>query len=84
MMLTATILTVVLGASGASDGPDTAEAIIQSYVEDFRSDRFAAAPMLFGIRVPNEGEWHVRVTGEQSGERWGVGKKSPRPHRARQ
>ena len=35
--------------------PKTPEQIIESYVQDFRSDRFAAEPMLFGIKVPDEG-----------------------------
>ena len=50
----------------------SALAIIESYVEDFRSDRFAAEPMLFGIEVPEQGEWHVQVTGEKVGDAWGV------------
>ncbi len=71
-MLNAAFAAIVLGAAGASGAPTTTEEIIESYVEDFRSDRFAAEPMLFGIRVPDEGEWHVRVTGEQHGDTWGV------------
>ena len=55
-----------------SEPPRTAEQIIESYVQDFRSDRFAAEPMLFGIKVPQEGEWHVRVTGERSDDGWEV------------
>jgi mannose-6-phosphate isomerase-like protein (cupin superfamily) len=50
----------------------SALAVIESYVEDFRSDRFAAEPMLFGIEVPGQGEWHVQVTGEKVGDAWGV------------
>ncbi|NRA58638.1 MAG: cupin domain-containing protein [Phycisphaerales bacterium] len=52
--------------------------ILQSYVKDFREDRFASDPMLFGITVPGEGAWHVRVTGERDEldradkPRWGV------------
>lgn len=50
----------------------TPQQIIESYVEDFRSDRFAAEPRLFGIEVPGTGEWHVRVTGQQNDDQWGV------------
>lgn len=48
--------------------------ILESYVEDFRGDRFANEPMLFGVDVPGEGQWHVRVSGErvQAGGPWGV------------
>lgn len=52
--------------------PKTVEQIIESYVTDFRSDRFAAEPILFGIKVPDAGEWHVSVTGEQSEDGWDV------------
>ncbi|MEM7657074.1 MAG: cupin domain-containing protein [Bacteroidota bacterium] len=50
----------------------TAEAIIQSYVADFRQDRFAADPMLFGVRVPDHGAWTVEVSGKQIDESWEV------------
>lgn len=70
------IAAVTLGAAVSFlvpiDEPKPAEAIIRSYVEDFRRDRFAADPMLFGIRVPGEGEWHVRVTGTKGDAGWGV------------
>ncbi len=46
--------------------------IIASYVEDYRADRYAAEPMLFGIEVPGHGQWHVRVTGEEGPDGWGV------------
>ena len=59
-------------ASPGNEPPQTAEQIIASYVQDFRSDRFAAEPRLFGIQVPGEGEWHVRVTGEKQDGHWGV------------
>ncbi len=73
MFVTAIVIGTLMGLMGsAQEATPSIEKIIQSYVQDFRSDRFAAQPMLFGIRVPDEGEWHVRVTGEQSEERWGV------------
>lgn len=59
-------------ATPGDEPPRTADQIIGSYVQDFRSDRFAAKPMLFGIKVPGEGEWHVRVTGEKADDGWGV------------
>jgi mannose-6-phosphate isomerase-like protein (cupin superfamily) len=55
-----------------TESPRNAAQIIESYVQDFRSDRFAAEPMLFAIAVPGQGEWHVRVTGEQSDAGWKV------------
>ncbi len=50
---------------------DAAE-IIKTYVEDFRQDRFAAEPVLFGIEVPGQGEWSVEVTGQQTMSQWEV------------
>jgi len=45
----------------------SAEEILRSYVEDFRSDPAAAEPITFGIRVSGEGggEWHVLVGGKK-------------------
>ncbi len=60
-------------ASQEKQAPEkSAEQIIESYVQDFRSDRFAADPMVFGVRVPGEGEWHVRVKGKKQGNAWEV------------
>ncbi|MEO0727126.1 MAG: hypothetical protein AAFZ63_21445 [Bacteroidota bacterium] len=50
----------------------TAAAIINSYVADYRSDRFAADPMLFGIIVPEHGDWTVHVTGQSTDSGWEV------------
>lgn len=50
----------------------TIKQIIESYVTDFRADRFAAKPMLFGIEIPGEGKWHVRVTGKKNDSDWEV------------
>ncbi len=46
--------------------------IVKSYVEDYRQDRYAAAPMLFGIEVPEKGQWTVEVTGTKTDEGWEV------------
>ena len=45
----------------------SAEEILRSYVEDFRSDPAAAEPMVFGIRVEGDGggEWQVAVGGRK-------------------
>lgn len=66
-------LCIVLAPPSASPqdgGP--AEAILRSYVEDFRSDPAAAEPLTFGIRIMGEsgGEWGVVIEGrkEASGE----------------
>jgi hypothetical protein len=70
------ITAISIGAFAAladePESPRTPAQIIESYVQDFRSDHFAAEPMLFGIKVPEKGEWHVRVTGEKSDDGWGV------------
>ena len=50
----------------------TVETIIQSYVEDFRNDRFASEPMSFGIEIPEKGNWSIEVTGKKEGEQWEV------------
>ena len=50
----------------------TAAEIINSYVVDYRKDRFASDPMLFGVEVPEHGQWTVHVTGQQVGEEWEV------------
>lgn len=66
------VASILSALTVAQEQPRTTEQIIKSYVEDFRSDRFAAEPMLFGITVPDEGEWHVDVKGEKAGEKWVV------------
>jgi quercetin dioxygenase-like cupin family protein len=54
-------------ASGPSLQVRSAEAILRSYVEDFRSDPAAADPMTFGVRIKGEsgGEWGVMIEGRQ-------------------
>lgn len=49
-----------------------AEEIIQSYVSDYRNDRFAADAMIFGIEVPNHGSWKINVTGNKIETEWEV------------
>lgn len=46
--------------------------IIDSYVKDYRNDRFASEPMIFGIEIPGQGKWTVNVTGEKTETGWGV------------
>jgi len=66
MLLMATLFT-----KAQSDKKET-EQIITSYVEDFRSDRFAADPMYFGIDVLNVGKWTVQATGKKTEAGWEV------------
>jgi mannose-6-phosphate isomerase-like protein (cupin superfamily) len=49
--------------SGQTVQVRTAQEILRSYVEDFRSDPAAAEPMTFGVRLNGEsrGEWQVTV-----------------------
>ncbi|MDW3652828.1 MAG: cupin domain-containing protein [Bacteroidia bacterium] len=46
--------------------------IIESYVADYRKDRYAAEAMTFGIEIPEEGSWTVKVSGEKIGDEWEV------------
>ncbi|MGB3464546.1 MAG: cupin domain-containing protein [Cyclobacteriaceae bacterium] len=55
------------------------EAIIKSYIEDFRRDAFASNPMHFGIKVKERGTWNVTITGEKHGEDWEVILKTGKP-----
>lgn len=54
-----------------SDEPE-ASAIIKAYVTDYREDRFAADAILFGVEVPDHGQWTVHVTGQETGSGWEV------------
>lgn len=47
----------------------TAEAILEDYVADFRSDPAASEPITFGVTISGEGggEWHVVVGGREEG-----------------
>lgn len=59
--------TLALSAPRAG-GPRSAEEILRSYVEDFRSDPAAAEERTFGVRVEGEGggEWTVEIPGERA------------------
>lgn len=46
--------------------------IVESYVEDFRKDRFALNPVTFGIEVTDSGIWTVEVTGKAMDSGWEV------------
>lgn len=50
----------------------TASEMIESYVSDFQNDRFASDSMLFGIEVPEHGNWTVHVTGTKTESSWEV------------
>ncbi|MBT8219857.1 MAG: cupin domain-containing protein [Bacteroidia bacterium] len=52
--------------------PLQASAIIESYVADFRQDRFASEAMIFGIVVPDQGQWTVDIKGQESEMGWEV------------
>ena len=57
----------------------TTEEIINSYVQDYRQDRFASDPMTFGIEVEGQGSWTVNVTGKEVEGGWEVQLSSGRP-----
>lgn len=50
----------------------SAKSIVQSYVNDYKMDRFASEAMLFGVEVPEHGSWTIHVTGNQIGSDWEV------------
>jgi hypothetical protein len=72
LVLLVTIPLPVTALADQGQSTRTSAEIIRSYVEGFRSDRFASETRLFGIDVPGQGEWHVQVTGERTGDTWGV------------
>lgn len=49
-----------------------ASEIIESYVNDFRADRYASQAMSFGIEVPGEGQWGINVSGKETDTGWEV------------
>ncbi|GAA4271809.1 cupin domain-containing protein [Aquimarina gracilis] len=49
-----------------------AEEIIVSYVNDYKSDRFASEVRTVGIEVPDYGTWSVIVTGKKLSNEWEV------------
>lgn len=72
--LSAAVLAVLLAAfspaAPQSSQDSSTEAILRSYIEDFRSDPAAAEPITFGISVSGEGggEWHVLVGGRKGAD----------------
>ena len=75
MLSTACILTVLTLQSQTVSSPRpelSVEQILESYVEDFRHDRFAATSAVFGVRIPDVGQWHVVVAGTQNDKQWKV------------
>lgn len=57
------------------------EAIIKSYVKDYRNDRFASEARIVGIQVPEHGIWTVHVTGKKLESGWEVILKSGLPQK---
>ena len=70
-------------AAAATETPGrSAEQILLSFVEDFRSDPAAGEPIVFGVVVkgPEGGDWHVVVSGRgEKGEPAGVELRKGRP-----
>ncbi|MBT8306847.1 MAG: cupin domain-containing protein [Maribacter sp.] len=60
------------GKSMESPNPQDAQEIIESYVSDYRNDRFAADAMHFGIEIPNYGSWTIEITGKEVQSKWEV------------
>lgn len=48
------------------------EEIIHDYIIDFRNDAHASNPMVFGIEVPDYGNWVVNVPGKKTNGAWQV------------
>ena len=80
-MKTNSILWITLGIicmsfghaqNDASESALDIPSIIESYITDYKQDRFAATPMTFGIEVPGSGTWNVQITGTQTEEGWEV------------
>ena len=66
------LLCFALGMAQPENRQAEARAIVNSYVEDYRQDRYAAEPMTFGIEVPEGGQWTVEVTGNKTDAGWEV------------
>lgn len=56
----------------SSSSPQKTADIIADYVDDFKRDQHASNKMIFGIEVPNHGNWTVNVTGEKKKDIWEV------------
>ena len=74
MKTTKTIITIFLSLclTHISFSQKTVSEIIQSYVADYKADRYATEPMNFGIDVPGNGQWNVKVTGNKTESGWEV------------
>ncbi|MEO1529701.1 MAG: hypothetical protein AAFX06_30130 [Planctomycetota bacterium] len=57
------------------------EEVLRSFVDSFRSDRFASTERSFAIRVPGHGEWTVEVEGVKQDGQWRVTLRSGMPGR---
>ena len=66
------IIPISSAQSEARETEPEVQALIESYIEDFKQDRFAANPMNFGIEVPGSGNWNVEVTGTETDGGWDV------------
>lgn len=71
-LLISLLLSYGIGTAQTGNLAADAVGIINSYVEDYRQDRYASEPMLFGVAVPGHGKWTVEVTGNKSEVGWEV------------
>jgi len=71
-MLVILSMTAVVAQNNTTETELDIPSIIESYVEDFKLDRYAKEPMTFGIEVPGSGTWNVEVTGNATDEGWEV------------
>lgn len=70
LLLFLAILPGVIHADSKSmDSERSTQDLLQSYVDDYRLDPSATQSITFGIRVKDEGDWHVVVTGRAEGQK---------------
>ena len=72
ILVCCSLLCLSLGWAQTKDSHSEVKAIVKSYVEDYKQDRYAADPMTFGIEVPDKGQWTVQVTGTKTEDGWEV------------
>ena len=60
-----TLSIVLIACICKSQDQSSVEAIIESFVSDYKNDRYASEARVVGIEVPEHGEWTVRATGEK-------------------
>lgn len=65
-------ITICYSQEDAAESDIEIADIIETYVEDFKKDRFAKNPMTFGLEVPDFGSWTVEVTGTTTDYGWEV------------